>query len=607
MVAGTMFLTEWEFCRSVKKTATKRKTSQVTKKEVAARQKWTCHSCHTILSSAYQIDHTRALADGGIDDPSNMTALCPDCHAIKTQHEARDRADRARQRREECRRQYDEAVRNEEQITGNVVENYRGNDGGVVIDPDHLEWFKSKFCYLCNQGKYYDHETRILYTKEQFFSRCVTKKTVVQYVDKMTKNVNKTTYESARLWIKDMTQIEVYFDMTYVPGGSRVIPHPMGPTNENLLNDWMRRGSVPVPNGDCSLFYEWLEMLMPDEATRDWFLNTLAYKYHNPDKKPGVCIQLPGVSGAGKTLLSETLCKALFGSDDAGGTFVQLDGTKSNQLVEKKYNAHISGSDVILVDELSPVSCAKNMYKTMKSIITDKKMMVRRMREDLTPVSSRMLWILTTNHDYAIEIDDINDRRHVIIRCEHRVRDLPDPSEFYQNFAKQMAEGGTGRLVYDIKNRRMLASERADGVDFVPNNFSLLPENLVKEREKAFYDVLVRKTGVDPLNNLFFQTLRGDVHEKAYTETFLKSNVANANGMYPVDWNKINESDCFYYMGKNLYEEYKADKNDGSAKISNTMFSQQLKDIGYVKAVKKLKNNKQADVMWVGFKRKRSA
>jgi hypothetical protein len=170
-----------------------------------------------------------------------------------------------------------------------------------------------------------------------------------------------------------------------------------------------------------------------------------------------------------------------------------------------------------------------------------------------------------------------------------------------------MAEGGTGRLVSDIKNRRMLASERADGVDFVPNNFSLLPENLVKEREKAFYDVLARKTGVDPLNDPFFQTLRGDVHERAYTETFLRSNVANANGVYPVDWNKINETDCFYYMGKNLYEEYKADKNDGSAYISTTMFSQQLKDIGYVKAVKKLKNNKQADVMWVGFKRKRSA
>jgi len=329
----------------------------------------------------------------------------------------------------------------------------------------------------------------------------------------------------------------------------------------------------------------------------------LAYKYHFPDRKPCVCVQLPGVSGTGKTLLSETLCKALFGSDDEGGTFVHLDGTRSYQLVEK-FNAHLSGSDVILVDELSPGMCPKNIYETMKSIITDKKMMVRRMREDLTPESSRMLWILTTNHDYAIEIEDPSDRRHVIIRCAEGVLHVPNPSEFYQNFVKQMAEGGTGRLVSDIKNRRMLASERADGIDFVPNNFNLLPENLVKERAKAFTEVLARKTGFDQSNDPFFQTLREDVHEKAFTETFLKSNDANANGMHLFDWKRLNESDCYYYTGKNLYEEYKKQHGDG-AHISTTTFSLQMKDIGYVKAQKRLNNTKQPDVMWVGFKRKR--
>jgi hypothetical protein len=281
-------------------------------------------------------------------------------------------------------------------IAGNIIVNYHGGDNGnddgeVAVDPEHL---KSMFCYLTRPGKYYEYYTRILYTKEEFFNRCIDKQTVVQYPDIMTKRIVKKT---TRLWIKDRSRVQSYFDLTHVPGGSRVIPHPMGPKLENLLNNWTRRGAVPVPNGDCSLFYEWLEMLMPDKATREWFLDTLAYKYHNPDKKPGVCIQLPGVSGTGKTLLSETLCKALFGCDDEGGTFVQLDGTRKNQLVEK-FNAHLSGSDVILVDELSHGMCPKNIYETMKSIITDKKMMVRRMREDLTPESSRMLWILTTNH-----------------------------------------------------------------------------------------------------------------------------------------------------------------------------------------------------------------
>jgi hypothetical protein len=73
------------------------------------------------------------------------------------------------------------------------------DDSGVVIDPDHLECFKSKLCYLCNPGKYYDYDTRIMYTKEEFFNRCVDKVKVIQYFDKVKKKMKPFTYESARL------------------------------------------------------------------------------------------------------------------------------------------------------------------------------------------------------------------------------------------------------------------------------------------------------------------------------------------------------------------------------------------------------------------------
>jgi len=155
-----------------------------------------------------------------------------------------------------------------------------------------------------------------------------------------------------------------------------------------------------------------------------------AYKYHNPDKKPRVCVQLPGTQGTGKSLLCEILCNALFGSDDDGGTFVQLDGTKKEQLLEK-YNAHLSRTDVILVDELSKEVTPKNIYEMMKKSITDEKIMIRRMREAYAPERSHMLWILTTNHEYAIEIDDPSDRRHVIISCDDGYLHLPNPPEFH--------------------------------------------------------------------------------------------------------------------------------------------------------------------------------
>jgi hypothetical protein len=178
---------------------------------------------------------------------------------------------------------------------------------------------------------------------------------------------------------------------------------------------------------------------------------------------------------------------------------------------------------------------------------------------------------------------------------------LADKHKFSTDCVKQMVEGGAGGLVSDIKNKPLKSAERADGVDFAPNNFSLLPEKLVKEREIAFNAI---GHGVGRLQDHFFQELREDVHDKAFIEQFLKS-TACVNGMHPFDWNKLSESNCFYYMGKTLYHEYRNKLGEG-AHISTTMFAQKLKEIGLVKAQKKMNNSKQADVMWVGFKRKRT-
>ena len=54
---------------------------------VAARQQWVCSSCNEILSSAFEVDHTIALVDGGEDSTDNATAMCANCHAKKTQRE----------------------------------------------------------------------------------------------------------------------------------------------------------------------------------------------------------------------------------------------------------------------------------------------------------------------------------------------------------------------------------------------------------------------------------------------------------------------------------------------------------------------------------------
>ena len=77
--------------RTVRDLATQprqRRVTERTKKRVASGQQWKCAACAEVLSSAFQVDHVVPLWQGGGNDEGNLRALCPNCHALKTQDEA---------------------------------------------------------------------------------------------------------------------------------------------------------------------------------------------------------------------------------------------------------------------------------------------------------------------------------------------------------------------------------------------------------------------------------------------------------------------------------------------------------------------------------------
>lgn len=98
-----------------------RKTSEATKKIVAARQKWCCGACSMLLPSCFEVDHSTPLWDGGADDESNLRALCPNCHAQKTQLEAVARAKRRQEAADRARADHARQLR--ERVT-EEVQNY---------------------------------------------------------------------------------------------------------------------------------------------------------------------------------------------------------------------------------------------------------------------------------------------------------------------------------------------------------------------------------------------------------------------------------------------------------------------------------------------------
>jgi 5-methylcytosine-specific restriction endonuclease McrA len=57
------------------------------KKQVAAKQGWSCGHCKSILDASYEVDHILALYKGGSNEESNLVALCRNCHGKKTVNE----------------------------------------------------------------------------------------------------------------------------------------------------------------------------------------------------------------------------------------------------------------------------------------------------------------------------------------------------------------------------------------------------------------------------------------------------------------------------------------------------------------------------------------
>lgn len=62
----------------------KRSVNERLKKVVAANQSWKCALCKNVLNAAYEIDHIVPLYKNGSNLPTNLQALCRNCHGLKT-------------------------------------------------------------------------------------------------------------------------------------------------------------------------------------------------------------------------------------------------------------------------------------------------------------------------------------------------------------------------------------------------------------------------------------------------------------------------------------------------------------------------------------------
>ena len=455
------------------------------------------------------------------------------------------------------------------------------------IDPEHCQIFDNQFCYLREPTTFYDYvsgkqydETSFIKYNKGYFTKVPT--------DNERKKFAKV--ESAKLWMNS-PNLPRYENIVVHPGAPRVISHPH-PDKFPYLNVWKRGGALPNPNGDCSKWYELLDMLCDYDAdTANYLKDIFAWKLQNPQEKMDIALQMFGNYGTGKSELITQYATALYGSPTTpNGSFAICNGAVASSFAEK-YNGHLVNKEVIFIDELD--KAADWVKKKMKKDITDKYMNVRRMRDEWETVKTNVFFIFVGN---ALPISlDKDDRRYVVLNVADHLHKKPgfNGGDFIAQLKRDMDNAGAGKLVFDLMNRP---------VDFNPRDLSKLPDKLRYTREKLLQgddDLMTLQLEKEKDEEMFFAKLGEYVTSMQETSKISRGPHRSRPDTWIFYEADLNNAGIKYISITNLMQLYETHRKKGLS-LSNKEFSARLSKLGLMKWY--TFKQKQNHLFFVGFK-----
>ena len=154
------------------------------------------------------------------------------------------------------------------------------------------------------------------------------------------------------------------------------------------------------------ILIEHLRYLIPDVASRQHFVNWLAWLVQYPDKKLMHAALLLGKKGTGKSVIGE-LMKVILGKHNCS--------EPSRKRVASEFNGWLANKLLVIIHELREKG-ARGLYDELKEYITQGTTSINLKGIEAHEVDNFSAFLTITNHDDAIPIDD-NERRYLVIRC----------------------------------------------------------------------------------------------------------------------------------------------------------------------------------------------
>ena len=229
--------------------------------------------------------------------------------------------------------------------------------------------------------------------------------------------------------------------------------------------------------------------IVADEKDAEILLDFLAFVYQNPGKRVRWAILLFGIPGNGKSFFVE-LMKRLLGHNAR-----EVAGT----IVAQRFTGWAVDKLFIAIEEIRVPSESKYaVLDKLKPFISNNEINVEEKGRDDRVVPNFASYMLLTNHDDALPLDE-GDRRYCIIETKHKSKtELPKPEYFEALFAA--LENHIGAIAHSFATRQISDSFNPNGrAPETRGRFRMIQES--KSRHRLVVEAALEEIKSDVVNS----------------------------------------------------------------------------------------------------------
>lgn len=339
-------------------------------------------------------------------------------------------------------------------------------DTAVVALNEHVAWIE-------NEGCVYDLRTKGFLQKSNFVNGSVYSSLTV--VAPNVKGTGVKEVSVAEAWLKH-PHAQRYDSVEFRPDD----PSPVLTTDTGGLALNMWTGLRPEP-GDVTPFLELSRFLFRDlNEHAELPLRLLAYKAQNPGTKIPLALVLVGPQGCGKSLWAECVREA----------FNPYTADVPSSALGMQFNGWTERTLVVVINEAEE-GTLQRYAPTLRSLISDKRVMLNEKFRPARQIDSYAQYILTSNERGAGAYS-ADDRRMIVVPCPKK-REY----DFYLRVREWKARGGGNALLdyllhYDLEGWVPPAAAPMTAEKYMAYMESLSPiERLAEEMQTANEHVVV--------------------------------------------------------------------------------------------------------------------